>query len=200
LRIELDGPKKLLLGQPNRVFVSIGTPPRSGERNADWVVISQDESIPPFISPRMEIELPGKGKGAPPTKATVPLRRTGQAIFIGTVRVPNDIGVGKAKVHLSFPDWKEFDVAPTTREVPVTEPGPEDKETVEWLQRQQQQLDDKAPGMDLAKVDRSIPPEPAYKSRPQYLLLVLGCEARRAPGWFSMGISSMWTATAVATG
>jgi hypothetical protein len=53
LRMELDGPKKLLVGQPNRVFVSIGTPPRSGDGNAGWVWISQDESIPPSISPRM---------------------------------------------------------------------------------------------------------------------------------------------------
>jgi hypothetical protein len=177
LRIELDGPKKLLLGQPNRVFVSIGTPSRGGDENAGWVVISQDESIPPSISPRMEIEFSGKEKGGPPTKITVALRRTGQALFIGTVMVPSDVGDGKAKVRLSFPEWKGFDVAPTVQEVPVTEPGPEDKETVQWLQRQQQQLD-KATGMDLARVDRRIPPQPVYKSKPQYFLLVLGREGK----------------------
>lgn len=178
LRIELHGPKTLLRGQPNRVFVVIGTPSRSGDPNADWVCISQDESIPPSISPRMEIELPGKEKGALPTKTTVPLRRTGDGPFIGTVRVPNDIAPGKAKVRLSFPDWKGFDVAPTVQEVPLADPGPQDKETVQWLQRQQQLLDEKAPGMDLAKVDRSIPPEPVYKSKPQYFLLVHGREAK----------------------
>jgi hypothetical protein len=141
-------------------------------------VINQDESIPPSISPRMEIEYSGKEKGGPPTKTTVALRRTGQALFIGTVRVPSDIGVGQAKVHLSFPDWKGFDVAPTVQEVPLADPGPEDKETVQWLQRQHQLLDDKAPGLDLAKVDRSIPPEPVYKSKPQYFLLVLGREGK----------------------
>jgi hypothetical protein len=44
------------------------------------------------------------------------------------VRVPEEAGNGKAKVVLSFPDWKEARVAPATFEVPVSDaPPPEAK-------------------------------------------------------------------------
>jgi hypothetical protein len=39
------------------------------------------------------------------------------------VRVPGDAGEGKAKVTLSFPDWKEAQVVSTTIEVPIVDPG-----------------------------------------------------------------------------
>jgi hypothetical protein len=39
------------------------------------------------------------------------------------VRVPEEAGVGKARVRLSFPDWKEGHVAPATFEVPVVDRG-----------------------------------------------------------------------------
>jgi len=35
------------------------------------------------------------------------------------VRVPDEAGNGKAKVTLSFADWKEGHVAPATFEVPI---------------------------------------------------------------------------------
>jgi hypothetical protein len=38
------------------------------------------------------------------------------------VRVPEEAGRGKAKITLSFPDWKEGRVVPTTFEVPIAEP------------------------------------------------------------------------------
>jgi hypothetical protein len=39
------------------------------------------------------------------------------------VRVPDEAGSGKAKVTLSFADWKEGKVAPATFEVPIVEAG-----------------------------------------------------------------------------
>jgi hypothetical protein len=39
--------------------------------------------------------------------------------FWASVRVPTDAGMGKAKVMLSFPDWKKGKVAPATIEVPI---------------------------------------------------------------------------------
>jgi hypothetical protein len=38
------------------------------------------------------------------------------------VRVPDDAGVGKAKVAFSFDAWKGAKVAPSTVEIPVVEP------------------------------------------------------------------------------
>jgi hypothetical protein len=43
------------------------------------------------------------------------------------VRVPEAVGKGKAKITLSFPDWKEGQtnkVTPATLEVPVAEAKP----------------------------------------------------------------------------
>jgi hypothetical protein len=40
------------------------------------------------------------------------------------VRVPEEAGDGKAKVKLSFADWKEVKVAPTIVEIPVTNVTP----------------------------------------------------------------------------
>jgi hypothetical protein len=37
------------------------------------------------------------------------------------VRVPDDAGKGKAKLTLSFPEWKEGKVTPMTVEVPILE-------------------------------------------------------------------------------
>ena len=43
------------------------------------------------------------------------------AAFHGPVRVPDEAGNGKAKVTVSFPEWKEGKVAPATFEVPVVD-------------------------------------------------------------------------------
>jgi hypothetical protein len=40
------------------------------------------------------------------------------------VRVPEEAGLGKAKITLSFPDWKEGRVAPATYEVTVVDAEP----------------------------------------------------------------------------
>jgi hypothetical protein len=40
------------------------------------------------------------------------------------VRVPEEVGIGKAKVRISFPDWKGAKVAATSLEVPVKDPEP----------------------------------------------------------------------------
>jgi hypothetical protein len=37
------------------------------------------------------------------------------------VRVPSEAGNGKAKITLTFPDWKESKVAPATFEVPIVD-------------------------------------------------------------------------------
>ena len=37
------------------------------------------------------------------------------------MRVPSEAGNGKAKITLSFPDWRESKVAPATFEVPIVD-------------------------------------------------------------------------------
>ena len=41
------------------------------------------------------------------------------------MRVPDEAGLGKAKVTFSFDAWKEGKVAPSTIELPVVGPEPE---------------------------------------------------------------------------
>jgi hypothetical protein len=43
-------------------------------------------------------------------------------LFHGPVRVPDEVGNGKAKVTISFEGWEEGRVAPATFEIPITEP------------------------------------------------------------------------------
>jgi hypothetical protein len=40
------------------------------------------------------------------------------------VRVPQAIGHGKVRITLSFPDWKEGNVAPATFDLPIPELPP----------------------------------------------------------------------------
>jgi hypothetical protein len=48
------------------------------------------------------------------------------AAYFGSVGVPSEAGNGKAKLTLSFPDWREGKVAPATFEVPITDAKKED--------------------------------------------------------------------------
>ena len=43
------------------------------------------------------------------------------------MRVPDEADKGKAKVTLSFPDWKEGRVAPVTLEIPILDAAPPKK-------------------------------------------------------------------------
>jgi hypothetical protein len=45
------------------------------------------------------------------------------------VRVPEEAGNGKARVTFSFAAWKEGKVAPTTIDLPITEPQESDRGT-----------------------------------------------------------------------
>jgi hypothetical protein len=44
------------------------------------------------------------------------------------VRVPDEASSGKAKVTLSFAEWKEGKVAPASFEIPIVEPEPKKQE------------------------------------------------------------------------
>jgi WD40 repeat protein len=48
-------------------------------------------------------------------------------LFLGSVRVPKEVGLGKAKITFSFPDWKGGTVQETTYELSVVDPEPDSK-------------------------------------------------------------------------
>jgi hypothetical protein len=63
--------------------------------------------------------LPGEGPGREPTVLKVDLDvRFSAYQFLGFMKLPEG-ATGRAKVTLSFPDWKEGEVSPATFEVPV---------------------------------------------------------------------------------
>jgi RNA polymerase sigma factor (sigma-70 family) len=92
----------------------------------EWVGLSDEKGIPADIHPIVDIELPAKGPDTNPIRLKVPLKRTwGLSVFYSPVRVPGEVGIGKASMTISFPDWKGAKVAATTLEVPVNNPEPE---------------------------------------------------------------------------
>jgi hypothetical protein len=46
---------------------------------------------------------------------------------VGSVRVPETVSAGKAKITLSVKDWKEKKVVPSSVEVPIRAPKPAEK-------------------------------------------------------------------------
>lgn len=81
------------------------------------------------------------------------------------MRVPDEAGAGKAKVTLSFADWKGGKVSPATFEVAIVDP--DHKAETKPAQK-----------ADLNTIPRTIAKEPAYKNKPKYCLLVFGPEAK----------------------
>jgi hypothetical protein len=74
------------------------------------------------IHPSVDVEFPGKRQGDSSVKKQYPLRHLREGLFLGTVRVPDEAGVGKARTTFSFDTWKRIKVAPTTVEIPIDEP------------------------------------------------------------------------------
>lgn len=111
-------------GDRENVFdVHIGTPGLS-TRNCPFPVFASltPDDVPADVHPVADFEFPNKDAKQPPIKLSVRLdRRCCGDTFYGPVRVPAGAGIGKAKVVVSFPEWKAGKVAPTTFEVLIVE-------------------------------------------------------------------------------
>lgn len=107
--------------RPAVLQVVIGTPgvPAQGNRVPVFAPVLTTE-VPADVHPQAEIEFPGLRSTDKPIRVTVALdRRCCGDNFHAPVSVPLDAGTGKAKVTVSFPDWKEGLIAPVTFEVSV---------------------------------------------------------------------------------
>jgi hypothetical protein len=107
--------------RPTNLRAFVGTPCPAEA----WVYVSHEKGIPAGVHPIAEVAFPpNKGDDRlPPVKVPLSQRREG-ALFEGRVRVPPGAAKGRARVALSFPDWKEGRVEPATVEVPIEEPEP----------------------------------------------------------------------------
>jgi hypothetical protein len=95
------------------------------EKHGCWVVVrscdGKKAAFPDGVRPVAEVEFPAAA-GEKPVKKTYTLGGyCCEANFLGKLPVPAGVGVGTAKVRLSFESWKEGRVAPSTVEVPVRE-------------------------------------------------------------------------------
>jgi hypothetical protein len=111
--------------KPNSLYFEIGTPVRGdGWRTfaRTWANVTAD------ALPTAEVELPGKGPGAGPVKVRPEIHRCecGGGFWV-TFQIPPEVGEGKARITLSYPNWREGEVAPAAVELPIGEP--KDKDT-----------------------------------------------------------------------
>jgi hypothetical protein len=106
------GESRLLVGQ-------IGTP---GLGRGTFAALSA--GIPPAgVHPVGELEIPAADPKGQPVRIKAKLdSRCCATLFRGKVTVPADAALGKTKVTLSFPAWKDGAVTPVSGEVEVTNP------------------------------------------------------------------------------
>jgi hypothetical protein len=111
--------RSLVRGESRMLVAQIGTP---GFGRGTFAALSA--GIPPAgVHPVADIEFLSADAKAKPIRMSVALKsRCCGTLFRETVAVPADVAVGKAKVSLSFPDWKDGQVAPAAGEVAVTNP------------------------------------------------------------------------------
>jgi hypothetical protein len=103
----------------NRLEVWIGTkPPALTKGEPTYLVL--DDWIPPAISPIAQVEFPAGAPSAKPIHAAPRLtNREGLVRFSGRIHIPEEAGLGKAKIRLTIPSWKGGVVQPAAVEIPV---------------------------------------------------------------------------------
>jgi hypothetical protein len=115
-------------GEPTTLFACVAT---DGENSHVAVCSPADANeergtkapFPRGVHPVVDVEFPAKNPGGPPIKKRYPLDQfCCDGFYRGPVRVPEEAGVGKARVTFSFDAWKGAKVAPTTVEIPVEDP------------------------------------------------------------------------------
>jgi hypothetical protein len=83
--------------------------------------VNHSKAVPDDVHPIAEITFPGQTDDSEPIELKVPLtHRCCGNTFYEAVRVPADVGEGKARIKVSFDDWKAAKVEPTTVDVVVT--------------------------------------------------------------------------------
>jgi RNA polymerase sigma factor (sigma-70 family) len=85
--------------------------------------------FPAGVYPFVEVEFPAAKPGDPPLKRRYALdRHVFDSIYRGAVPVPAEAGVGKAKLTFLLDNWKGFQVAPGTVEIPIEDPPAKKKD------------------------------------------------------------------------
>src|SRR5262249_5731679 len=121
-------PRQISRSDQNEEFsILVGTPVIGGQHETFAMIDGYFPDLAgPEKMPTVVVELPGKKLGDKEIVPKVTLRYCEcRRRFWFAVRVPAEAGKGKAKVTLSFPDWKEVKICPATFELPIVEFRPE---------------------------------------------------------------------------
>jgi len=123
--VHFGGPLKMRLWKAEKLKLSRARPTKLGALivtqygDVDFTYVTK--GVPPFLHPIAEITFASKSPKDKSITVKVPLTKRDTTLFYDEFRVPANAGVGKAKVVLSFPDWKQQKVATTTFEIPVVD-------------------------------------------------------------------------------
>jgi RNA polymerase sigma factor (sigma-70 family) len=122
LTLDVRGGGKFRRGEDSeKVSFQLGTP---GLGPGTFALMSLN-LVPEDVRPVVEIRFPAKEGGQKEvTRKYVLERDTPNARFLCPALVPDEAGLGMAKVTMTFPDWKEGRVAPATVAIPVVEAKP----------------------------------------------------------------------------
>jgi hypothetical protein len=120
-------PKSLSRDGPTSLFATISTiGPESFVAVCSAADAGRSRNEAPFaedIRPIADVEFPSKKSGDPPIRKRFALNRfCCDGLYHGPVSVPEDAGVGVARVTFSFDSWKEAKVMPTTVTIPIDDP------------------------------------------------------------------------------
>src|SRR5262249_20615792 len=103
------------------LHVQVGTP---GLGKGTFASIPTQQGFPAQLHPRIDVTMPSKSDPKKTLRRTLTLaERCCGTHFLTQVQVPEDCGLGKARLLLSFPDWKEGNVVPAVVELPMVGPG-----------------------------------------------------------------------------
>jgi hypothetical protein len=114
--------RELVIGKSASLFAEVGTP---GLGRGTFVALSAG-APPNDVHPVAEVEFPNADPTKPAINTRVVLRqRCCGSLFHESVPAPEEAGVGRAKVSLSYGDWKAGGVSSGTGDVQVAKRKPE---------------------------------------------------------------------------
>lgn len=121
--VHFGGPLKMRLWRAKKLTLSRAKPTKLGAlivtQYGDVEFTYVTKGVPDFLYPIAEITFASKSPKGKPITVKFPLKKRDTTLFFDEFRVPADAKSGKAKVVLSFPDWKQERVASAIFEVKV---------------------------------------------------------------------------------
>ena len=122
LQICLFEDEKMTVGRETDMYLGLGTP---GAGPGTTSFVAYERLVPNGVRPHAEITYSERTPGEPGQKQSIDFKqRCCTYNFWDPVRVPESAGPGKARINLSFDEWKEGHIHSSTALVEVVGPKP----------------------------------------------------------------------------